>query len=85
MNTLIVCLVIVYGIAVFDRRCKDFVAAINKIAEKDQKVFINASETPDYGIKPESVKEKTVSVAREPEEFGAAISRAASVRGFGNM
>lgn len=85
INTLAICAVLVYGIYVLDKRAMQIITLLVEMSAKTQKDMIYVRGPSDIESKPEIIKNQTVSVTREPEEFSSAISRASTVRGFGNM
>jgi hypothetical protein len=75
--------VLLYGIMLFNRRFTELIMVLNIISKK--KVYTNASGPPNIDAHQEQVKSTKFIMEREPEEFSSAISRAATVKGFGNM
>ena len=75
--------VLLYGIITFNRRFTELLLVLDIISKK--KVYTNASGPSNIDAHQEQVKPAKFIMEREPEEFSSAISRAASVKGFGNM
>lgn len=84
ISVLSICGVVVYGVYIFNQRLVDLLKIMNKWVDKER--VVHASGSSDSIFKQEQPKKFTkFEAAQEPESFSSAITRAASVKGFGDM